>query len=467
MGTTLDSEVCRITVVGPDRRVDLAVPVSSTVASLMPVLLAHTADQSAVDATLPSTAWALQRLGGEPFDQAENPRSLDWLEGETFHLRPSAEALPALDYDDLAEGIAETVNRRGDRWQPSYRRHLFIGVTGFVLAVVAALLFWYGHALAFDVTGLALGVVFVPASVLFARYAADGAMAVLFGVAACCFVAVAAVNLVDGDPGGVLLREHANIAAAAAMVVAVLLTVLQRLWAPALLYSPFLVLATAAVVVIGFFWLRSAYTLDGPAAAAPIASAVFAFVIFAPNLVLRAARLRGPQLPKTGEELQYDIEPHQAGEVQARADEAHNFLTAVVVCACLVLPVLCWNVLAHDGWVSSTFVLMLSSALLLRARVFMGLVQRVALTVAGCAGYTMLIAESARDADPGRLAQLLGLLAVVLAATVMAALRPWPRRLLPIWEFIARILDVVTALAVLPLALQLMGVYAWARGLGG
>jgi type VII secretion integral membrane protein EccD len=243
--------------------------------------------------------------------------------------------------------------------------------------------------------------------------------------------------------------------------------VFQRLWAPALLYSPFLVLASAAVVVMGFFWLRNSYGLDGPGAASFIASVAFAAMIFAPNLVLRAARLRGPQLPKTGEELRYDIEPHLAQEVQRRSDEAHNFLSAVVVCACLVLPVLFWNVLAPDGWVSSTFVLMLSSALLLRTRVFMGLSQRVALTVAGIAGYTMLIAESARGADPGRLNMLVALLMVALAVAVLAAIRPWPRRLLPIWEFIARILDVVTALAVLPLALYLMGVYAWARGLGG
>jgi type VII secretion integral membrane protein EccD len=467
MSTALQGEVCRITVVGPDRRVDLAVPVTSTVASLVPVLLAHTADQSTIDAGLPPSAWVLQRLGGAAFDHGENPQSLDWLEGETFHLRPAVEALPALDFDDLAEGIADMVNRRRDRWQPAYRRHLFIGVSGAVLAVLAAVLFWNGDSAALNTVGAVLAAGFVVASVLFARYAEDGALAVLFGVGACCFAAFAAVNLVDGDPAGVLLRQNATVAAAAAMTVAVLLTVFQRLWAPALLYSPFLVLTSAAIVVIGFFWLRNSYGLNGPGAAALVASVVFASVIFAPNLVLRAARLRGPQLPKTGEELQYDIEPHQAQEVQRRSDEAHNFLSAVVVCACLVLPVLSWNVLAHDGWVSSTFVLMLSSALLLRARVFMGLSQRVALTVAGIAGYAMLIAESARAAEPGRLNLLVGVLLVALAVAVLAALRPWPRRLLPIWEFIARILDVVTALAVLPLALYLMGVYAWARGLGG
>jgi hypothetical protein len=58
-------------------------------------------------------------------------------------------------------------------------------------------------------------------------------------------------------------------------------------------------------------------------------------------------------------------------------------------------------------------------------------------------------------------------LAVLLLLLVLAARRPWPRRLLPIWEFIATVLDVITALAILPLVLQLLGAYPWARGLFG
>ena len=50
---------------------------------------------------------------------------------------------------------------------------------------------------------------------------------------------------------------------------------------------------------------------------------------------------------------------------------------------------------------------------------------------------------------------------------VMAALRPWPQRMLPFWEYAATFLDVATGVAVLPVLAQVLGVYAWARGLFG
>jgi hypothetical protein len=65
-----------------------------------------------------------------------------------------------------------------------------------------------------------------------------------------------------------------------------------------------------------------------------------------------------------------------------------------------------------------------------------------------------------------RLLMLIGL-ALLLLVLVMAARRPWPRRLLPIWEFTATVFDVITSLAIVPVVLQLLGAYPWARGLFG
>ena len=50
-------ELCRITVLGPDRRVDLAVPATTSVAMLLPVLVRHTAGQQ--EATLAGSSWVL------------------------------------------------------------------------------------------------------------------------------------------------------------------------------------------------------------------------------------------------------------------------------------------------------------------------------------------------------------------------------------------------------------------------
>ena len=46
MTTALTGELCRITVHGPERKVDLAVPSGTPVATLLPVLLRHTGPSS-------------------------------------------------------------------------------------------------------------------------------------------------------------------------------------------------------------------------------------------------------------------------------------------------------------------------------------------------------------------------------------------------------------------------------------
>jgi hypothetical protein len=99
--------------------------------------------------------------------------------------------------------------------------------------------------------------------------------------------------------------------------------------------------------------------------------------------------------------------------------------------------------------------------------VFLGAWQRVSLSLAGLAGYGAVVLGFAETATPQwRALILVGLLAMV-GVMVLAALRAPFRRLLPIWGHTANILETVTALAIIPVLLQLLGVYAWARGLFG
>ncbi|MEU7906151.1 type VII secretion integral membrane protein EccD [Actinoplanes sp. NPDC049118] len=467
MTSMLNSDVCRVTVVGPDRRVDLAVPVSSTVAALLPVLRSHTASGDRDDPRQPDT-WVLQRLGGPPFDAAGTPESLDWLEGEELFLRPAADPLPELDFDDVADGIATVVNRRADRWRPEYRRFLFLTLSAVGLAVLAAVLTDRGPLLVNGAAGLGISVALALATVLVARVLADGTLSLLLGMAACGYAGLTAANLADGAGAAIAANRGALVAGAgAAGGVALALLGLRRLQAAALPYPPMMAVPAIAAVVLLVSWLQFAAAWSVPAAAGTACAVLFAVIILAPGFVLRFARLRGPQLPKTGEELQYDNQPQPAPELSDRADRADNYLSVVIVCAALVLTVLFLLVMAAPGWAGPALVAVLSGALLLRARTFLGVWQRVALTAAGTAGWIMIVFWLSRAASPGRRLILLIGLAVLIVVLVTAALRPWPRRLLPVWEFLATVLDVVTGLAILPLVLQLLGTYAWARGLFG
>src|SRR5436190_10892848 len=94
------ADLCRITVAGPDRRADLAVPLSTTISALLPVLVRYTATEDGGD----DGQWVLQRLGGTPFDPDETPETLDLLDGEQIYLRRSDDPVPELVFDDIADG---------------------------------------------------------------------------------------------------------------------------------------------------------------------------------------------------------------------------------------------------------------------------------------------------------------------------------------------------------------------------
>jgi type VII secretion integral membrane protein EccD len=223
----------------------------------------------------------------------------------------------------------------------------------------------------------------------------------------------------------------------------------------------------AAVAAIFVLWLRSSFGMSGPAAASIAAVLLFSVIVFAPKIVLRAAQLRGPQLPKTGDELQYDNQPESATDLARRANAADNYLNVVTVVLLICLPFLFQIIMTDRSWAGWTLVAVYSSALLLRARSFLGVWQRVSLTVAGTVGYCMVVLRKSEGVQPDvRLLFLLGL-TLLLLLLVMAARRPWPRRLLPIWEFLAGVFDLIAALAIVPLVMELLDAFPWARGLFG
>ncbi|WDZ83737.1 type VII secretion integral membrane protein EccD [Micromonospora cathayae] len=468
MSATLSAELCRITVVGPARRVDLAVPVTTTLAGLLPLLVQQTTDGQRADPGTGDGSWVLQRLGQAPFDLTGTPESLDWLDGEELHLRPAENPLPELDFDDLADGVATAVNRRGDRWQPEYRRTLFILLAVVAMGAVAAVLTAHGPALPQVVAGGVLAAAFLGAAVVSGRNLDDGAFALLFAGGAAGFAAVAASSAVDGDPDRIAATGPAVLAAAVAgLAVAAALLLAQRTVAPHLPAPPLLVAGLTGLVTVPVLLTRWASGMTMARTAALAVTLVLLVVVLAPRMVVKLARLRGPQLPKTSEDMSYDIEPAPSDQVHQRTDDADTYLTVVMAMAALVLPVLFHHTMRTPGWAGWSLVLVVASAILLRARTFLGLWQRGALVVAGTVGYLMVITTLADLLSPAWRWVLLSTLVALLVPLVLAALRPWPRRMLPFWEYTATFFDVVTGVAVLPVLAQVLGVYAWARGLFG
>jgi type VII secretion integral membrane protein EccD len=461
MTAAMSAALCRITVIGPDRRVDLAVPVTTPVADLLPMLLQHTTAGRGFERDLPEGPWVLQRLGETPFELSGTPESLDWLEGEQLYLRRAEDPLPELDFDDLAEGVATMVNRRDDRWQAEYRRPLFLVLSAITMLVVARALVARGPVLPQVIGGAVLAVVLLTAALVCARKVTDGRFALLFGCGSVFYAAIAAYTAVDGRGQAVLAG------AVAATAVSGLLLLTQRTVTPYLPFGPMLFVGVTAFTVVLILLLGNAAGGDPRHTAGAAAAVLLAVVVVAPRFAVKLSRLRGPQLPKTGEDMAYDIEPDDSALVKERADNAETYLTVALAVAAVLLPVLFHYVNTVPGWSGWTLILVVSSAVLLRSRTFYGLWQRLVLVAAGVAGYGMVVLRFAHSMPEGARYAMIGALLAVLIPLVMAALRPWPQRMLPFWEYAATFLDVATGVAVLPVLAQVLGVYAWARGLFG
>jgi type VII secretion integral membrane protein EccD len=469
VSAALNDQLCRITVIGPSRRVDLAVPARMPVSNLMPMLVRHTTDLNRVpDGDIPEESWVLQRLGQTPFELSGTPESLDWLEGEELHLRPAEDPLPELDFDDLAEGVATVVNRRADRWQPEYRRVLFIVLSMVAMGLLAAVLVDKGPVLPQVIAGAVLALGLFTAAMVSARRQNDGAFPLLFGGGAAFFAAVGASSAVDGDPDGVTWNATSVLAAAVAVAaVLAVLVVAQRTVTPVMPYAPLLIIGLTALMVVLVLLFRTGFQLTAPKISAVAVAVILVLIVLAPRAAVKFSRLRGPQLPKTGADMSYDIEPEDSDLVKTRANDADTYLTACMVASALLLAVLLHYTMAVPGWSGWTLVLVTSSAILLRSRTFFGFWQRIALVAAGTVGYLMVALKfSDMLGSTGRFVLVGGLIAL-LVPLVMAALRPWPRRMLPFWEYTATGLDVATGLAVLPVLAQALGLYTWARGLFG
>ena len=86
MTTTVGEDLARVTVISPTRRIDLALPGSTTLGELLPNIIRFAGFDGATTQEA-IHAWVLQRLGEDPLDPNKKVSSLNIRDGETLHLR--------------------------------------------------------------------------------------------------------------------------------------------------------------------------------------------------------------------------------------------------------------------------------------------------------------------------------------------------------------------------------------------
>jgi hypothetical protein len=423
------TEVCRLTVLGPGGKADLAVPVTLPVSALLPVLVEHVVS----DVRDRGAAWALQRLGEPPLDPDGTPAGLGLRHGDVLHLRPVDEPLPTLHFDDIADGVAHVVGAQPGRWRPELTRALALTMAALAVAFLALALVSGGPG---DFAGYGSGitaVLFAAACAAGARFTADRGAVLTAGIAAMAMAGLAGLAFRTG-PGGGFDPGVPGLLVAAGCVTAVAVALI------ALRAMPFLLPGTAVVGV-----------------------ALFVLGHFAPRISLRAARLRVPQLPHNAAELQEDTDPEPQERVERRVAAATSYLDALSIGFALSFAVVFWFTTREHGWIGWALPLVLGAAVLLRSRGLSGTLQRVPTVVAAGAGLALLLLQQWTTGGPGQRGVAVALLALTAVALLAAAWRLPSTRLLPVWGHSGDIAELLVAMALLPLLLQLLHVYARLR----
>ncbi|MFC4003774.1 type VII secretion integral membrane protein EccD [Prauserella oleivorans] len=453
----------RVTVDAPARRIDLALPERATVAELLPGLLRR-AGENLPDDGVTEGGWLLRRADGTALELGRALGGYGIRDGEILHLVPRRLHWPELEYDDLADTIAQGAGRAGRLWGPAHTRvaGLLAGVFAgslALLAVVRAGPPWTAAAwVALGFTGLLLA-----AGTVLARTAGDaGAGAVVAALALPFAFAGGGLVLGSGPPPAGFGAAHVLAGCSVLLVASVAgyLGVVDRA-------ELFIAGATAGVLGIPAAWLAGTSTMDGVDGAAVAATAVLlCSPLFGP-LAIRLGRVPMPVLPRSTADLVRDDPQPPRHAVYAAVLRADQLLTGMIGGAAAV-AVLCLLLVAREASTSVVVLLsVLSAGFSLRARLYPALRHRAPLLCAGITGAGALAAGPV-TAGAGHLVfvtapVLLGVGGVV----VLAGLACSRRRPSPFFARSAELLEVAIVLACVPVLCAVLGLYGLARGLGG
>jgi type VII secretion integral membrane protein EccD len=460
------ADLCRVTIIAPSTRVDMALPVDVPLADLLPTLLRH-AGEELPDAGLVHSGWVLQRMGETPLDPARSVSSLGVRDGEILHFRPRQAQLPELAFDDVVDAIATASRDRSDRWQPSTTR-------AFSFAVVAGSLSLGVLALALSgppwtvpsLFGGVLALAALIAGTALSRAMADARAGAVLGYLAVPFAFLTGLFSLAGH------RSLAELGAAQLLVGCAAAMVVAALAAFGIVEGGPNFLGVAVTACFGALASLLCLLFDSlsPSGAAAITIAtLLALTPLIPMFAFRLARLPLPAVPTGTEDLRRENEVVPGPRVLAQTRSADRFMTGLVGALGAVATGCEIFLATGPGWSGPTMCAVVGLALVLRARLFFGRTQRLWLLLPGLFGFGLLaFALSSGDhSQPAKLAGVLLPLLVLAAGVLLGGLRGPNSRPSPYWGRLTDILEMLVVLSIVPIALAVLNLYQQVRGLAG
>lgn len=473
---------CRVTIVAPDSRIDVALPDDIPVADIYPEILRLSRQSPAEGAPV---GYHLVRRDGAVLDSARSFSAQRILDGELLTLRPFSESLPPAVFDDVSEAIASAVTRDRTLWNGGLTRVAGL-VGGAVLSALIAFVAWTAeprhdmHSLPGILAAVA-GLLLVTLACVRARVYDDRASAIALGLGALPNVAVAGSGLLPLTEHQGIGRLQFLLACAAVLVASVILTLVSPRGD-----GPFVAVVVASsigLLTVFLATLRNLEPIETAALCAPLAVGALAFL---PGLSMRFARLPiGFESPHAAR-YEYDAEPEpqepiDTERIAAQARRGHELLVGLVG-GCALVSVGSAAVLgfSDDVW-GQLLALATGIAMLMRAQLFRYTAQ-VAATLAAGLGALVLLGLGLcinppyalmRDALHGDNAALnvrtLWLVAAIAAAsalvTAIGLITSRRGGATPFWGRFTEIAEGFVLLTLVPLTLAVFDVYAAARAM--
>ncbi|ALO11394.1 type VII secretion integral membrane protein EccD [Streptomyces gardneri] len=398
MSTTAATGFCRVTVVAPDSRIDVALPEDIAVADVYPEILRLTGQTQTAGTP---TGYHLVRRDGSVLDGARTLAGQQVLDGEVLSLRPFAQSLPPAVYDDVSDAVASAVTRDRHLWGDELLRGAGL-VGGVLLLVLMGFVLWFADPVRHDMHSLpgiiagAAGLLLTAFAGVRARVYGDRATAVALGLGALPLLLIAGSGIVAPDAGEGPGRLQFLLGCVAVLVASVALVALTPSGDAPFVAATFL--ATVGTLATFLMILTESSATETAAVCAPVAIGMVAFL---PGLSARFARLPiGYAAPRSAADDEFLGDQQQAGEddravdgerIALQARRGHEMLLGLVGgCAAVVVGSAAVLGFAGNLW-GQLLALASGLAMLLRARLFRYTSQVACVLVAGIAAIALLV----------------------------------------------------------------------------
>jgi type VII secretion integral membrane protein EccD len=444
----------RVTVVTPQARVDVTLPLQSTVAELVPEFVRLTDTR-----TQPGSGWVLTRLGGALLSPGLTVSAAGLHDGDVLHLTPrDGQPAPML-FDDVVDAIASTTGASPGTWQPRVARLAAIAAGGAALLGATLLLFAYlsGRPAA-PAAGAAVAVALLLVGTALSRGYKDadaGAACAAAGAVAAAMAGMSALAPHHAWSLGARPLALGLAAVAAYGVLTVTLVGQWNSWFGGLALSAGLGTVTAAVVSL---------TGMAPAGAAGVLAVVAtALTPAAPMIAMRLARLPMPEVPADIESFQASEDPAVGPAVLDRTVAAQRILAGLLGAFGLVVVASVVVLLRGDRPYQAALAGLLGLVWLLRSRSYASTAPRLVLLAAGLLSLAWLGAWLASGHHQIMLAGGAAVLAVGGLASVAYARRVATGRRSPYWSRVLDAAEFLGVLSLLPVAGLVLNIYEHIR----